>query len=678
MASLIGEDRLCVHVGFGTAGSSDPHENVRVRRLPVTLTAAVVAAGLVVSGPAAAATKVVIKGGGFGHGMGMSQYGAYGYAKHGVSASHIVNHYYRHSRITRKKDRPLRVGLLPLYGSAQSRLSLSSASPPFRSGGGKVVFRVPGRKTPVTKGNIGASFVLAASSTGGMRVYKNGTLVKHNGVSVFGVNKHQIVLTYQHYGSIVRAPAKDASYAYGRMSIEPYRSSSCSSGYCIRLIAIMPMQKYLYGLGEVPSSWPKAALKAQIIAARTYASWRVKSSQHRYPCDCAVYDSSVDQVYTGDAKRHQGYWSNWKGAVDATDREVIVHRGAPIEALYSSSSGGYTENNENVWGGAPVPYLRGVNDPYDGNAANPYHRWKVTMSWSHFASLVESAYNVGRLRKVKLRKPFGVSGRVTVPKKVSGTVRGGASIVGGAGTERVSGWSLHSVLGLRDTLFRLALRYTVGDNLLARYRDLKGAPGRPTGRTHPVPRGADHVLGRAQDFQHGRMTWRRKTDRTVWQRGVVLAKYDAMKREHSVLGMPVSDVWKRDGHRGARYVHGLIIWSTTHGARAVWGRFAPAYRHVGGVDGPLGVPTSGRHDGGNLPHGGRAQDFANGTVYLNPHVNVAYGLWGAIAAKYSQIGKASSPCGYPTAKQRRTSKGTRAIFQRGVIASRSGTVRVDC
>lgn len=632
---------------------------------------------LLIAPPAAAGTRVVIKGGGYGHGIGMSQWGAYGYALHGVGATRILTHYYTGTRIRKVAGRSIRVGVLPAYGGARSSVAFSSVSPPFRSGGGKITLTVPGRSRAVARGNIGDSFVVKASPTGGMRIYKNGDRVTVNGVSVFAVRKQKIVLRYRDFGSVVHVDSK-YDYAHGHMNLETYPTSSCTPGYCMRLVAVVPMQAYLYGLAEVPSSWPAAALRAQAIAGRTYAFSKLRASQHRYPCDCAVYDSSVDQVYDGDSRRTQPDFGNWKEAVNGTHGKVIEYHGKPIQALYSASSGGHTENNENVWGGAPVPYLRGVPDPYDDTAANPYHRWKVTMSWRHFADLLSTAYGVGRLKRVKLNKPFGVSGRVTVVKRKGDRLVGGATVVGSRSRVRVSGWSLHGVLGLRDTLFRIALRYTVGKRFVTRYQALDGAPGRPQGRVYGVPRGAAHRRGVAQDFSHGRMTWRRKTGKVVWQHGPVLHKYDDMKRERSGLGMPTSDVWGPGSYLGATYVRGVIVWTKSHGAWAVWGVFLPGYRHAGGVKGPLGVPAGGRHRSAELPHGGRVQHFEGGDLYLNPHAGKAYALWGRIARRYVRIGMATSACGYPVARERETASGYKALFQHGVMKLSSGTLTVHC
>ena len=402
--------------------------------------------------PAFAARTVTITGGGWGHGIGMSQYGAYGRAKRGDSAPQILEHYYTGSNVKAADvPSPLRVGLL------EYRSSISATSSPFTDGGGDVVFKVQGTKVAIARGGPGANWRVEASSTGGMRLYKNGQQVRSDGRSVFGDPLHPLVAHYQRFGSLLRINEKGISYAYGKMQFGTFPTDRCASGHCLRLVISLPMQKYLYGLGEVPFSWPGAALRTQVIAARTYAYEKtLRTGQHRYPCDCAVYDSTLDQVYSGDAKRVPSgqYWDDWTSAVDDTKDQVILHNGTPIQALYSSSSGGHTENNENVWGGTPLPYLRGVPDAPDDNPANPNHTWSVDMSFSAFESKLNSVYGVGGVDRFDLVRPFGVSGRVTVVKPDN---TGGVRIVGTKKTVRTSGWSIRSALGLRDSLFRVQI-----------------------------------------------------------------------------------------------------------------------------------------------------------------------------------------------------------------------------
>ena len=391
---------------------------------------------------------VVITGGGWGHGIGMSQYGALGRALNGKSAAEIVTTYYSGTRV-KKRSKPdgIRVGL------HQGQQAISAGSHPFGPGGGKAVFRVNGKSGRLAKGPGGTSWRVEVASKGRMRLFKNGKKVRKNGRSMFGGPAHPLVMVYEKYGSRISVEGKAHDYAYGRLQFDSH--SSCGADHCLRLVLSLPMQKYLYGLGEVPASWPAAALKAQAIASRTYAYSKIdRLGQHNSPCDCAVYDSTIDQAYIGDSKRTGSgeYWDAWKAAVDDTNNQVILHQGDPIQALYSSSSGGHTENNENVWGGSPIPYLRGVKDGPDSVDANPNHRWKEQMSWSRLSSRLNVSLGTGGLKKFRLVGPFGVSGRVTIVKSSD---KGGVKVVGKERTVRVDGWEIRQLLSLRDTLFRV-------------------------------------------------------------------------------------------------------------------------------------------------------------------------------------------------------------------------------
>ncbi|MGH2729738.1 MAG: SpoIID/LytB domain-containing protein, partial [Actinomycetota bacterium] len=423
----------------------------------------------------AANKKVIIKGGGWGHGIGMSQYGAYGRASNGATAPDILEHYYSNTNVTTANmPRSLRVGLL------QGRSSISLTSEAAGDGSGGVTFKVTGDPDTVASGGPGTSWRVKASGTGGVRIYKNGHKVKRRGRTVFGTPDRPLQLRYEASDARIDVTDKSYDYVHGHMEFVTYSTNSCSEGYCMSLVVELSMQKYLYGLGEVPASWPGAALRAQAIAGRTYAFDKVqRSGQHRYPCDCAVYDSTIDQAYIGDAKRTGSaqYWDDWKAAVDDTKATVILYQGDPIQALYSSSSGGHTEHNENVWGGTPLPYLRGVGDAADDNGANPNHKWQVEMTWASFESKLNAAYGTGELESFEIVKPLGVSGRVTVVKDNGG---GGVRIAGSKKTARVSGWSVRSALGLKDTLFTVEVENEVGEQFKQRYRRLDRAPGRAT------------------------------------------------------------------------------------------------------------------------------------------------------------------------------------------------------
>lgn len=645
----------------------------------VCLAALALVAALVPASPALARRTVTITGGGWGHGIGMSQYGTLGRAQRGDGHQEILEHYYTGAKVS-TVDLPghIRVGLL------QGRSAISVRTEAHRDGGGKAVFKVQGRSGVVAEGGDGATFEVEASSTGGMRLYKNGDRVKHEGRSVFGDPSHRLILLYEKFGTRIDPADKSFDYALGRIDFGTYKTSSCSSGYCVRMVVQLSMQKYLYGLGEVPASWPHAALRVQAVAARTYAFDKLQKypNQDRYPCDCAVFDSTYDQYYSADGKRVGSgqWWDDWQGAVDDTKGQVVLYAGDPITALYSSSSGGHTENNENVWGGStPLPYLRGVPDGPDSVASNPNHEWDPkTMSWAEFGQKLNQIYGVGLpLRDFEVVGPRGVSGRVTPVNDT--TNRGGVRIRGADKTVRVDGWDFRVDFGLLDTLFYVKIETEVGDNMKRKYRALDGAPGEPTSEPYAVPRGWRKPRGWAQNFEVGRMWWNKSIKRASWQWGAVLTTYDRLGREKSGLGLPTSGVWGPGRYRGGSYEKGDVLWSKKTGGRSVRGAFRTAYRRTEGAKGPLGLPVASQTKAKSLPGGGRRQRFQNGSLYLNPRLDRVLGLWGRVAARYRKIGEASSPCGYPTDRFVSTADSATGTFEDGVITwTKAAGVKVAC
>jgi stage II sporulation protein D len=138
------------------------------------------------------------------------------------------------------------------------------------------------------------------------------------------------------------------------------------SGGLLYIINVLPIEDYLRGLGEVPSSWPLEAIKAQIVAARCYALTHMGSTA-LYDVD----DTTQFQVYRGIDSES----ASQNAAVDQTAGQVLMYNGRVIEAFFSASDGGHTANVSDVFGGslATYPYLKGVIDPWDVVA--PRHTW---------------------------------------------------------------------------------------------------------------------------------------------------------------------------------------------------------------------------------------------------------------------------------------------------------------
>jgi uncharacterized protein with LGFP repeats len=298
------------------------------------------------------------------------------------------------------------------------------------------------------------------------------------------------------------------------------------------------------------------------------------------------------------------------------------------------------------------------------------------MSWRRFGAELSSSFNIGKLDKFRLKRPFGVSGRVTIVKPGIG---GGARIKGSQGVVRASGWSVHTALGLRDTLFRVHIKSTVATAFASKYRSLHRAPGKAVGNAYALSTRSGSSPGKAQNFRHGRMIWNAALNKVVWQWGPILHRYDQMGMERSALGMPVSGVWGPESYQGASYSHGDILWSRTTGAQAVRGPFLRTYRRHAGPSGPLSLPLGPRESSQRLPHHGARQPFQGGALYLNPMRSRVYALWGRLERHYQRIGQATSQCGYPTSSMTPVGNGSAATFEHGTMRINGrGRLTVDC
>ncbi|MDQ4025736.1 MAG: SpoIID/LytB domain-containing protein, partial [Actinomycetota bacterium] len=164
------------------------------------------------------------------------------------------------------------------------------------------------------------------------------------------------------------------------------------------------LERYLLGLNEVPPGWPEEALKAQAVAARTYALWTLArppaGAAAVYGFDiCATVECQVfagaDVVASPDGRR-------WAAAVAATAGEALLYDGRPILARYHSTSGGVTLDNSQAFPGDPdYPYLQGVPSRTEG--ASPLYRWEVRFPLAHLRAMLAAIWTPshGRLRRVR-------------------------------------------------------------------------------------------------------------------------------------------------------------------------------------------------------------------------------------------------------------------------------------
>jgi stage II sporulation protein D len=341
--------------------------------------------------------ELVIHGGGNGHGIGMSQYGAQGYALHGASDRAILAHYYQGTTLGHTD--PARVVRVLLADGSASFTGASAAGPARLS---------PARTYVVTATGIGDGVQIDA---GGRTVATvSGTL------SVTGPG-----------------PLRTAGGSYrGALQF----SADTTGG--VRTVDAVGLDDYVRGVvaAEMPSSWDPAALEAQAIAARTYA---ITTSVDGTGYD--LFDDTRSQVYGGVGAET----APTDAAVAATAGQVVTDGGRPAVTYFFSSSGGHTESIQNVWpGSAPEPWLTGVTDPYDGAAQDPYHSWTVTMTTAAATAKLGSLVR-GTLRQIVVTR-HGVSPRIVA-----------AQVVGSRGTTTVTGGQLEQAFGLLSTDARFSV-----------------------------------------------------------------------------------------------------------------------------------------------------------------------------------------------------------------------------
>jgi stage II sporulation protein D len=347
--------------------------------------------------PAAeAAVRHVIRGAGFGHGIGMSQYGAYGFALEGAGYEEILSHYYNGTRLGSAPSRPVRVLMQPEDPYIRVRGATS----------------IGGKKLDAN------TLYVAREAGGGIRVTTSG-----------GRRVAQVGNGAQFRGP---GPLRLMGPALNFIDDGLYRGAIeiRTEGAGVTAINELDIDTYVRGVvaGEMPSSWPLEALKAQAVTARTYALATRKTT--------GLFDQYPDtrsQVYrgvTGESVRSDA-------AVAQTAGRVLTYDGVPAVTYYFSTSGGHTENVEfSFVGSLSKPWLVGVPDPHDSKS--PYHRWKVPTT----AARLDAALGApGRFKRVKILDR-GVSPRV---------VR--ARVIGTAGSVVLTGPQIRARLGLRDTWF---------------------------------------------------------------------------------------------------------------------------------------------------------------------------------------------------------------------------------
>ena len=392
---------------------------------------------------------VTFFGRGYGHGVGMSQYGARGRALAGQDATTILAHYYKGATL----------GSIATSTRIRVRVLLNWSARPY---GPLVVY---GRLAPWTIDGIAKTFPIDAmlrvtpttttTSAGSSTTWRLRVTSVAGAVLYSGAKPSSLVLRGTASNGRLQLWSKPSTYDQYR-GILRIRTSAVNP--TVTVVNELPLETYLRGVvpAEMSYTWPTAALSAQAIAARSYAARRLRPGVSYYD----VTDDTSSQVYHGAKGEHAA-----TNAIILATAGVVLRSGTSIaNAMFHSTGGGGTENNENVYTSSTgarvagaVSYLRGSRDrdangrSYDAGA--PYATW-ATLTYTRvqlsawFAA--DARTSVGTLTKLDLRDR-GVSGRLI-----------SVTLIGTAGTKRVSGDVFRSVFNahrpttepmLRSTLF---------------------------------------------------------------------------------------------------------------------------------------------------------------------------------------------------------------------------------
>jgi stage II sporulation protein D len=274
---------------------------------------------------AAGAATFVVTGHGWGHGVGMSQYGAYGYAQKGVGYAKIVLHYFPGTELGQAPVSKVRV----LLTSGVATLPIGSASGfRVRDATGAVHDVAAGKYTLTPALKLKLDGETTARALPGPLLFQPGT--------------SPLQLKHLYRGSV------QFDVVSGKL----------------RAINFVGLEQYLYGVvpSEMPFTWAPEALKAQAVVARSYALATRRTGAFD------LYPDTRSQVYLG--IEHEK--PSTTAAVDATAGQVVLYQGEVAKTFFFSTSGGRTASAEDVWGEA-VPYLVSVPDPYD--SISPHHTW---------------------------------------------------------------------------------------------------------------------------------------------------------------------------------------------------------------------------------------------------------------------------------------------------------------
>ncbi len=605
---------------------------LRVRIRAVLAAAVLLLSGGVLFGSSASAGDVVYRpadgmltfdGRGFGHGRGLSQYGAHGAGLRGLGYAQILAHYYGGAGLDSVSGMVRRVLVTgedddAVVTNAPGLLVRNEASGEVLDVGGRVDWAAV-RVRPE------AGLLRVEALQGGVWT------AAWPPISGPALLEGPPTLRLEH-------PAGARTY---RGSLRAALSAQAAKP--LYVVSIVGLDDYVRGVvpAEMPSSWHPEALKAQAVAARSYGYYPCPQARG-YPATALydVVDTTACQVYSGST----GEKDSTNVAVSATAGQVLYYGSSVLRTEFSASNGGWTV----AAGGAYVA----KEDPFDAEGAaavgqSGVHRWtgvRVPIS------KLENSFGTGLLREVRViqRDGRGEWGGRVLRVRLVGDIR----------TVEVTGEQVRSSAGLRSAWFDLQSPIDVKHSALGGNAGLLGAPTTPEG---PV------LGGRNRLYQYGSIYWSPGTGANEVH-GPIRDRWAALDWERSVLGLPTTDQLSTPNGVGRvnHFQAGSIFWTAGTGAHEVRGAIRDRWAATGWESGPLGFPTTGQL---TTPNGvGRVNHFQGGSIFWTPGTG-AQDVRGPIRGTWAALGWEGGMMGFPTSGQLRTPNGVGLVnhFQGGSI-----------
>jgi len=389
----------------------------------------------------------IIVGSGWGHGVGLSQYGALGQALDGRSWQDILSHYYPGTSLSDSPvDKQIIVGLSQdktavfvrldkLTDDAQLEMSIDG-NPVATIGSGTIIrIESNGNSVVTSGGDDGRAEARGTGKKISFRISAGSGLINTNSGT-----------PDTNAGSALSSPGH--RYKYGTLNVV-YGGDNDGRADLYTSISMRLADEYVLGIGEMSSSWPKAALVAQVVASRSYGLGKANSGI-RGNCGCHIYNNATDQVYVGYSKESDA----WKDAVNsalngAGQPAVLTFGGKAITAYFASSTGGRTMSTLDAWGGN-VAWSQSVDDNWSLNARNPNSRWGVRMSQSAMAA----ALGLSNVQSIDVVERYSSGAAKTLVAKDSN-----------GGSVTISGRTFQARMKLKSTYVVGAVDIALADTL---------------------------------------------------------------------------------------------------------------------------------------------------------------------------------------------------------------------